>query len=180
MNDHNGRDGSMKRSSIVSLALVALVGSAVGLSAAESETFTGTAAASGTYKRPQLLVDGKRYELKASDKADASVADMLARFSRGDTGTYIVKGTRGTVNGVDGIILDSITPAANSSARARPAARPGSFNVKDFGAKGDGVADDTSAVQSAINAATKSAGGGTVIFPKGTYLLNSAYPSRHP
>jgi hypothetical protein len=64
----------MKSLSIVSLALVVLLGSAVGLCAAESETFTGTAAASGTYKRPQLLVDGKRYELKASDKADASVA----------------------------------------------------------------------------------------------------------
>jgi hypothetical protein len=186
----------MKRLSIVPIALVALVGSAVGLyvftarvspvgpavglSTAESETFTGAAAASGTYKRPQLLVDGKRYELKASDTADASVADMLARFSKGDTGTYVVKGRRGTVNGVDGIIFDSIAPAAHSSARARPAARPGSFNVKDFGARGDGVADDTSAAQSAINAAAKNAGGGTVIFPKGTYLLNSAYPSRHP
>jgi len=55
-----------------------LVGSAVGLYAAESETFTAAAAASGTYKRPQLLVDGKRYELKASQKADASVAEALA------------------------------------------------------------------------------------------------------
>jgi hypothetical protein len=34
----------MKRLSIVSVAVVALVGSAVGLCAAESETFTGTAA----------------------------------------------------------------------------------------------------------------------------------------
>src|SRR6516164_9924398 len=100
----------MKRTSIVSIALAALLGSAAGLSAAKSETFTGTAAASGTYKRPQLLVDGKRYELKASDKADASVAETLARFSKGDTGTYVVKGTRATVNGVDGILIDSITP----------------------------------------------------------------------
>ena len=81
VNDHNGRGGSRKRLSIVSIALVALVGSAVGLCAAESETLTGTAAVSGTSKRPQLLVDGKRYELKASDKADASVAEVLARFS---------------------------------------------------------------------------------------------------
>ena len=58
--------------------------------------------------------------------------------------------------------------------------RPGRFNVNDFGAKGDGAADDAPAIQSAINAATKNAGGGTVVFPKGTYLLNSAYPSRHP
>src|SRR5215471_13063012 len=102
----------MKGLSSVSIALVALVGSAVGMYAAESETFTGAAAASGTYKRPQLLVDGKRYGLKASDKAGASVAEVLARFSKGDTGTYVAKGTRGTVKGVDGIIIDSITPAA--------------------------------------------------------------------
>ena len=63
VNNHKRRDGSVKRLSIVSLALAALVGSAVGLYAAEGETFTGTAASSGTYKRPQLLVDGKRYEL---------------------------------------------------------------------------------------------------------------------
>jgi hypothetical protein len=111
VNNHKGKDGSMKRLSIVSLALVALVGSAVGLSAAESGTFTGTAASSGTYKRPQSFVDGKRYELKASDKADASVAEVLARFSKGDTGMYVVKGARGTVNGVDGIHIDSTTQA---------------------------------------------------------------------
>src|SRR5262245_48993070 len=122
VNNHKARDGIIKRLSIVSLALVALVGSAVRLSAAESETFTGTAAASGTYKRPQLLVDGKRYELKASDKADASVAEVLARFSKGDTGTYVVKGTRGTVNGVDGIHIDSITPDKADPGTGAPAA----------------------------------------------------------
>src|SRR5512136_481323 len=111
-NSCNERNGSMKSLSVVFIALVALLGSAVQVCAAGSETFTGTAARSGTYKRPLLLVDCKRYELKASDKADASVAEMLARFSKGDTGTYVVKGTRGTVNGNDGIIVDRITPAA--------------------------------------------------------------------
>src|SRR5262249_32264817 len=38
----------------------------------------------------------------------------------------------------------------------------------------------TAAIQSAIDAATKNPGGGTVTLPQGTYLLNSAYPSRHP
>lgn len=41
-------------------------------------------------------------------------------------------------------------------------------NVKDYGAKGDGVADDTSAINSAIS----SAAGGTVFFPVGTYLTS--------
>ena len=44
-----------------------------------------------------------------------------------------------------------------------------SFNVKDFGAKGNGVADDAPAIQKAINAAAAKAGGGNVVFPKGTY-----------
>jgi len=43
-------------------------------------------------------------------------------------------------------------------------------SVKDFGAKGDGLVDDTAAIQATINAASV-AGGGTVFFPPGTYLI---------
>ncbi len=84
----------MKRLSLVFIALVTLFASAVQLCAAGSETFTGTAARTGTYKRPLLLADGKRYELKASDKADASVAETLATFSTGDTNSYAIVGTQ--------------------------------------------------------------------------------------
>jgi hypothetical protein len=53
------------------------------------------------------------------------------------------------------------------------------FNVQDFGAKGDGVTDDTAAIQAAVNAVpffpmpedvTK--GGWTVYFPPGRYLIS--------
>ena len=44
------------------------------------------------------------------------------------------------------------------------------FNVRDFGAKGDDVADDTKAVREALAAAEKN-GGGVVLFPWGTYRL---------
>lgn len=48
------------------------------------------------------------------------------------------------------------------------------YNVKDdaFGATGAGTNDDTSAIQAAINAAN-AAGGGVVVFPKGTYKVST-------
>lgn len=45
------------------------------------------------------------------------------------------------------------------------------FNVIDFGAVGDGVTDDTAAIQAAINAANPR--GGIVYFPRGDYLISS-------
>lgn len=48
-------------------------------------------------------------------------------------------------------------------------AKPASFNVRDFGAKGDGASLDTAAINKAISAAA-AAGGGTVLFPAGQYL----------
>lgn len=46
------------------------------------------------------------------------------------------------------------------------------LSVKDFGAKGDGVTNDTAAIQAAIDH-VYGAGGGTVFFPSGTYLVTS-------
>lgn len=46
------------------------------------------------------------------------------------------------------------------------------YNITAFGAIGDGKTDDTIAIQKAINAA-ESNGGGTVVFPPGTYLAAS-------
>ena len=48
-----------------------------------------------------------------------------------------------------------------------PQFREAKFNVRDFGAKGDGVANDTPAINRAI-AECNASGGGDVIFPAGT------------
>ncbi len=48
----------------------------------------------------------------------------------------------------------------------------GGYDVRAFGAKGDGVAVDSPAINRAINAAS-AAGGGTVRFGAGTYLSGS-------
>ena len=51
------------------------------------------------------------------------------------------------------------------------------INVKNFGAKGDGVTDDQAAIQAAIN--SLASGGGTVEFPAGTYLHSNVIKLDH-
>jgi len=56
-------------------------------------------------------------------------------------------------------------------------------NVRDFGAKGDGIADDTKAIQKAIintsDTKTNNAGTSLIYFPNGTYLVSNtlAWPN---
>lgn len=63
-------------------------------------------------------------------------------------------------------------------AAPNPAVSQSFFNVKDFGASGAGRAVETKALQSAIDAAG-SAGGGTVLFPAGTYLTGTLLMQSH-
>lgn len=70
--------------------------------------------------------------------------------------------------------------ASTLSTRFAPVTRSGKkpvgqdelvHNVKDYGAAGDGVTDDTAAVNAALTAAGSGAGGGQVFVPAGTYLV---------
>ncbi len=45
-------------------------------------------------------------------------------------------------------------------------------NVRNFGAVGNGLTDDTAAIQAAIDAASKTGGGGVVYIPAGHYLIS--------
>jgi polygalacturonase len=59
--------------------------------------------------------------------------------------------------------------AASRAAATAPPAPPGGFDVRAFGARGDGATLDTAAINAAIEAAAQG-GGGTVRFPPGRYL----------
>src|SRR6478609_1818755 len=52
------------------------------------------------------------------------------------------------------------------------------YNVRTYGAKGDGTSLDTAAINAAIDAAAKQ-GGGTVFFPAGNYLSYSIHLQSH-
>jgi polygalacturonase len=80
--------------------------------------------------------------------------------------------------GVTGAALGAVAgarPAAAETPAHASAARPFSaFSVLEFGAKGDGSAIDTTAINKAIEAAA-TIGGGTVVFPAGTYACYSIH-----
>jgi hypothetical protein len=74
-----------------------------------------------------------------------------------------------------------VAPAASgllavSPAQAQPAADRNlgakTYNIRDFGAKGDGVSLDTAAVQAAIDACNKDQGG-TVLVPAGVFVIGT-------
>jgi hypothetical protein len=77
-------------------------------------------------------------------------------------------------------LMNNAPVTVTSTTTARPLAARFSdvVNVKDFGAVGDGLADDTAAIQAAINAAQdlvqgRFRGGAVVFIPAGTYLITS-------
>src|SRR5258708_1827573 len=67
------------------------------------------------------------------------------------------------------LLVCAITAAVRNSAQTASA-----FNVRDFGAKGDGTAKETAAIQSAVDAVAKQ-GGGTVTVPAGRYLSGTIH-----
>jgi hypothetical protein len=87
--------------------------------------------------------------------------------------TFITLPQNPVVNGQSGHLLDheDIQAALLALWQAVP---QGAINVKapPYSAAGDGVTDDSTAIQNAINAA-QAAGGGPVYFPPGTYKCNS-------
>ena len=73
--------------------------------------------------------------------------------------------------------LVTYTPTGTSAVARSAASKFGdTVSVKDFGAKGDAVTDDTAAIQAAITYAAStinSASGMEVLLPTGTYLISS-------
>lgn len=106
---------------------------------------------------------------RASDGVSVAGADALRR--RG----ALRAGVAAAALGAAGWALAGCGPARAASATAAQPAGPrpgGSFDVRGYGAVGDGHHDDTAAIQKTI-AAAHAAGGGTVLLPTGTYAVRT-------
>jgi len=79
--------------------------------------------------------------------------------------------------GLAALVLLPLTPG-RALAQASTLPPTASYNVRDYGARGDGRTLDTDAVNAAIDAAA-AAGGGTVHFPAGTYPSFSIHLRSH-
>ena len=109
-------------------------------------------------------------------------ADVDASETSLDFRIFLLPPGYSTTAGNEYIIVDNISitdgyadeyEMARGYIAPHPSTFSGVYNVKHFGATGDGSTDDTAAIQAAIDAA-EAAGGGEVYFPRGTYAIESA------
>ncbi len=101
------------------------------------------------------------------DEAQNTTKDFSSQYKFGSAaGTYT---SSATISGSTdwAVSLVAYKPVPSTSIDIDPYV----FNVKQYGAVGDGSTDDTTAIQSAYTAAAVS--GGVVVFPSGTYKITS-------
>lgn len=130
--------------------------------------------ADGRYPADETTYDNATSGLTSTDVQAA--IDELATAGPGSvalddlTDVVITSPSAGEVLKYDG------SDWVNGTASGATFSDLGWFNVKDYGATGDGTTDDTSSIQDAIDACMTGEGG-TVYFPPGIYQLDGALQS---
>jgi len=94
--------------------------------------------------------DGRIYKFDANSSASDDGYAVLQPTDTNWTGRWLLSAFGGASEGASG----------------------GVYNVKSFGAEGDGTTDDSTAIQDAIDAATAN-NGGIVFFPTGAYSIET-------
>ena len=115
-----------------------------------------------------ILQDEILFKISVADlRASTDTHDFVYIIDNGKTGVFKYDSTDVASSDNTGTILVS------NNGRRYKRQFDGAVNVKWFGAKGDGVTNDTAHIQSAINFVGQG-GGGVVIIPTGTYKV---YPN---
>jgi len=122
---------------------------------------------------------GSRLELRVTAQSVLDVVDQVTAAQVGVTPYGWIAAT--DVQGAFEEVVDDLAAATGSSLvgfqqtggsavlRTAQAKLRETVSVKDFGAVGDGVTDDTAAIQAAVDATPF----GTLVFPTGTYRITS-------
>jgi len=120
--------------------------------------------------RYDIVASNSLRVIKGSGTATGrNVAIARGRASVGDGGQGVFIWHHGVTTGHDGATIIVPDSPNNTGRWIRLYER--ALNVKWFGAKGDGIADDSASIQAAINATPS--GSGSVYLPGGTYRIGS-------
>lgn len=112
----------------------------------------------------------------AAADAKAAAADAKAAVASSDAASAATQAQMAldAANAASRVAEAAAARATNLEAAIASVKLPGTVTVTEFGAKGDGVTDDTSAIQRAIDATPN---GGVLQIPAGTYVLSSSVKS---
>lgn len=143
------------------------------LTKATQNVIEGIVSTGSTGPSAGSFIVGQQYKITSLGTTTQSQWNTIA----GTTGqTYVV-----------GSLFTAATIGASSGNGAVAVARTLAnrfadvVNVKDFGAVGDGVADDTASIQAAITFITNAnKKGGKIEFPVGTYKITSTFTINYP
>lgn len=136
--------------------------------AAGAAATTASAAAVTANDAADLAQYAGDLAISAVSFTEATLADLLARTEAITAGSVILTRAEGYSYTVvpAGATDYNIVTAGGTLLRVNEVG--GVFNVRAFGAKGDGIADDSAVFQAAVNAV----GNGTLLVPPGTYRIH--------
>ena len=122
-----------------------------------------------------VFVDGVNQYGPGAQYAYVETSSTVITFVNGLHVGASVKFTTATINSAAATSADQVSymPAGTGAVATNVQAKlRQTVSVKDFGAIGDGVTDDTIAIQAAIDYLSPL--GGTLLFPKGSYIVSDA------
>lgn len=148
------------------------------ISSLVGQTFSGTGAQTAfTLANPtgnainlEVFISGVRQVPTTDYSVSGTTLTFVAAPPSGSANIFVRYAQLGTITDGAGSIV--YTPAGTGAVATTVQTKlRESVSVKDFGAKGDGVTDDTAALQAAITASWKS--GKILLLPAGIYLISS-------